>query len=165
MTTYESDEAFVPTGDERSQPMGSVLRDLAVVTLISVPLQLIATDLTLGGVVAGLAALYGLCVLGLLITRYSPFYLPSVAWISLVGIVLTLPFTPWFEWFTGLVSGIDFLALAVPPLAYAGLAISKLELDVMRRSGWKILVVAVLVFIGTYVGSAAIAELMLRVTS
>ena len=165
MTTYESEEDFVPTSDDRSLPLGSTLRDLAVVTLISIPLQLIATDLSLGGVVAGLAALYVLCVVGLLITKYAPFYLPSVAWISLVGIVLTLPYLPWFEWFNGLVSGIDFLALAVPPLAYAGLAISKLELDVMRRSGWKILIVAILVFIGTYVGSAAVAEIMLRVTS
>lgn len=165
MTTYESEEDFVPSSDDRSLPMGATLRDLAVVTLISIPLQLIATDLTLGGVLAGLTALYVLCVLGLLITKYSPFYLPSVAWISLVGIVVTLPFMPWFEWFTGLVTEIDFLALAVPPLAYAGLAISKLELDVMRRSGWKILIVAILVFIGTYVGSAAIAEFMLRVTS
>lgn len=165
MTTYESEEDFVPTSDDRSLPLGPTLRDLAVVTLISIPLQLIATDLSLGGVVAGLAALYVLCVLGLLVTKYAPFYLPSVAWISLVGIVLTLPYMPWFEWFNGVVSGIDFLALAVPPLAYAGLAISKLEIDVMRRSGWKILIVAILVFFGTYVGSAAIAEIMLRVTS
>lgn len=165
MTTFESEEDFVPTSDDRALALVPTVRDLAVVTLISIPLQLIATDLSLGGVVAGLAALYVLCIVGLLLTKYVPFYLPSVAWISLVGIALTLPFMPWFEWFTGLVSGIDFLALAVPPLAYAGLAISKLEIDVMRRSGWKILIVAILVFLGTYVGSAAIAELMLSLTS
>lgn len=164
MTAYASEEDFITTSDERSIAIGPTLGDLAVVTLICIPLQLIATDLTFGGVVAGLAALYAVCVVGLLLTKYSPFYLPSVAWISLVGIAVTLPFTPWFEWFNGLVTGIDFLAMAVPPLAYAGLAISKLELDVMRRSGWKILIIAILVFIGTYVGSAAIAEFMLRVT-
>lgn len=165
MTTNESAEDLVPTSNDRSFLMGPMLRDLAVLTLISIPLQLIATDLSLGAVVAGLAALYALCVVGLVITKYAPFYLPSVAWISLVGIVLTLPFMPWFEWFNGLVVGIDFLALAVPPLAYAGLAISDLELNVMRRSGWKILVIATLVFTGTYVGSAAIAEFMLWLTS
>ncbi|QFG68490.1 hypothetical protein [Ornithinimicrobium pratense] len=165
MTTYTSEEDFVPTSDDRSIVLGDTLRDLAVVTLISVPLQLIATDLTVLQVLAGLAALYVVCILGLLLTKYLPFYLPSVAWISLVGIVLTLPFMPWAEWFTGLVVGIDFLAMAVPALAYAGLAISKLELDVMRRSGWKILIVAILVFIGTYVGSAAIADLTLRFTT
>jgi hypothetical protein len=165
MTTYESEQDFVPTGDERTLHLGTTIRDLAVVTLISVPVQLIATDLTLGQVLAGLLALYVLCVVGLLLTKYSPFYLPSVAWISLVGIAVTLPYTPWFDWLNALVSGIDFLALAVPPLAYAGLAVSRLEIDVMRRSGWKILIIAILVFLGTYVGSAAIAEVVLRVTS
>lgn len=165
MTAYESEEDFIPASDDRSMPMGITLQDLVIVSLISVPLQLIATDLSLSSVLAGLLALYGLCVLGLLLTKYVPFYLPSVAWISLVGIALTLPFWPWFGWITGIVDGIDFLALAVPPLAYAGLAISKLELEVMRRSGWKILIVAILVFVGTYVGSAAIADFMLSVTS
>ncbi|MBW8173346.1 hypothetical protein K0651_09835 [Ornithinimicrobium sp. Arc0846-15] len=165
MTVYESEEDFIPTSDDRSMPIAATLQDLLIVSLISVPLQLIATDLSLGSVLGGLLALYGLCAVGLVLTKYVPFYLPSVAWISLVGIALTLPFWPWFDWFTGVVDGIDFLALAVPPLAYAGLAISKLEIDVMRRSGWKILIVAVLVFVGTYVGSAAIADFMLSVTS
>lgn len=165
MTTYESEQDFVPTSDERTLHLGTTIRDLSVVTLISVPVQLIATDLTLGQVLAGLFALYLLCVVGLVLTKYSPFYLPSVAWISLIGIAVTLPYTPWFDWLNGFVSGIDFLALAVPPLAYAGLAVSKLELDVMRRSGWKILIIAFLVFLGTYLGSAAIADLVLRVSS
>ena len=34
----------------------------------------------------------------------------------------------------------------------------------MRRSGWKILIIAFLVFTGTYVGSALIAEITLRIT-
>ncbi len=104
------------------------------------------------------------CLLGVVLTKFIPFYLPSVAWISLVGIAATLPFLPWGPWFTGVVEGIDFLAMAVPALAYAGLAVSKLELEVMRRSGLKLLLVAVLVFIGTYVGSAAIADLVLSLT-
>ncbi|MFX0537179.1 hypothetical protein ACQBAT_06440 [Ornithinimicrobium sp. Y1847] len=165
MTTYETEEDFIPTGDERTIVLSDTLRDLLIVSLISIPLQLIATDLNLGQVLAGMAALYVICVIGLLLTKFLPFYLPSVAWISLVGIALTIPYLPWAEWFTGLVSGIDFLALAVPCLAYAGLAISKLEIDVMKRSGWKILIIAILVFIGTYVGSALIAEITLRVTS
>ncbi|WP_298885149.1 hypothetical protein [uncultured Serinicoccus sp.] len=165
MTTHETEEDFLPSGDDRSLVLTDTLRDVAVVTVIAIPLQLIATDLSLLQVLAGMLALYVVCVIGLLLTTFLPFYLPSVAWISLVGIALTMPFMPWAEWFVGLVSGIDFLALAVPCLAYAGLAISSLELSVMRRSGWKILVVAVLVFVGTYVGSAAIADLVLRVTS
>ncbi|MEE1650318.1 hypothetical protein V1260_05880 [Brachybacterium sp. J144] len=150
--------------DERKMDLGRTLRDLALISLISVPIQAIATDLGLLDIVIGLAVLYGMCIVGLLLTRYVPLRLPSVAWISLVAVVLTLPMLPWAGAVFPLVEGIDFLALAVPPLAYAGFAISKLEIDVLKRSGWKILLIAVLVFLGTYIGSVLIAELTLRLT-
>ncbi len=164
MTAYSSEEDFLPSADERSMSLPDTLRDLAVVTLVNIPLQVIVADLSLGGILAGMFALYAVCLVGVLLTKLAPFYLPSVAWISLVGIAASLPFVPWGPWFTGLVEGIDFLALAVPCLAYAGLAVSKLELEVMRRSGLKLLLVAVLVFMGTYLGSAFIADLTLRLT-
>lgn len=150
--------------DERKIALLPTLRDLAVISLISVPIQQIATELSMLDIVIGLLVLYGMCVVGLLLTKYVPLRLPSVAWISLVAVVLTLPMLPWSSTVFPLVEGINFLALAVPPLAYAGFAISKLEIDVLKRSGWKILLVAVLVFLGTYVGSAVIAEITLRIT-
>lgn len=163
--TAQTEEDFLAAPDERSLDLGATMRDVAVVTIINIPLQLIATDLSLGEVILGLLALYAVCLLGVTLTRYLPFYLPSVAWISLVGIVATLPMLPWGEWFIGLVGKLDFLAMAVPALAYAGLAVSKLELGIMRRSGWKLLLIAILVFIGTYVGSAVIAHFTLGWTS
>lgn len=163
--TAHAEEDFLATPDERTLDLGGTMRDVAVVTVINVPLQLIATDMGLGQVLIGLAALYLLCLVGVALARYLPFYLPSVAWISLAGIVATLPMLPWGEWFTGLVADLDFLAMAVPALAYAGLAVSKLELGIMRRSGWKLLIVALLVFVGTYVGSAVIAHFTLGWTS
>jgi hypothetical protein len=150
--------------DERKIALVPTLRDLGLISLISVPIQLIATELNVLDIVIGLLVLYGMCVVGLLLTKYVPLRLPSVAWISLVAVVLTLPMLPWSAAIFPLVEGIDFLALAVPPLAYAGFAISKLEIDVLKRSGWKILLVAIMVFLGTYVGSAVIAEITLRLT-
>ncbi|EYT48932.1 hypothetical protein M3F59_00720 [Brachybacterium muris] len=152
-------------GDEKQIQLLPTLRDVAIVSLIAVPIQMLATDLSVIDIVIGLAVLYVMCIGGLLLTKYVPLRLPSVAWISLVAILFTLPMLPWSGTILPLVSGIDFLALAVPPLAYAGFAISRMELDVMRRSGWKILIIALLVFTGTYVGSALIAEITLRVTS
>lgn len=151
-------------GDERKIQLLPTLRDIAIVSLISIPIQMLATDLSVIDIVIGLAVLYVMCIGGLLLTKYVPLRLPSVAWISLVAILFTLPMLPWSDAILPLVSGIDFLALAVPPLAYAGFAISRMELDVMRRSGWKILIIAFLVFTGTYVGSALIAEITLRIT-
>lgn len=151
-------------GDERTLHLGETLRDLAIVPLIAIPIQMLATDQSVLYVVTGMAILYAICVGGLLLTKYVPFYLPSVAWISLVAIALTLPMLPWADAILPLVVGIDFLALAVPPLAYAGFAITTREMGLMKKSGWKILVIALLVFIGTYVGSAVIAEVVLGIT-
>lgn len=151
-------------GDERRIQLLPTLRDVAIVSLICIPIQMLATDLSVLDIIIGLAVLYVMCVLGVLLTKYVPLRLPSVAWISLVAILFTLPMLPWSAAILPLVSGIDFLALAVPPLAYAGFAITRMELDVMRRSGWKILIIAFLVFVGTYVGSALIAEITLGIT-
>lgn len=157
------DQEFSP-GDEKKINLPETLRDLAIVSLVAVPIQMIATDLSVVDVLLGIAVLYGICVVGILLTKYVPFYLPSVAWISLVAIALTLPMLPWSQAVLPLVVGIDFLALAVPPLAYAGFAITAREMNLMKTSGWKIFVIAILVFIGTYVGSALIAELILGLT-
>lgn len=140
------------------------LRDLALISVLGWALQLIATDLTPLAALGGMASLYAICAGGVLLTRFAPFYLPSVAWISLLGIAATLPFTPWGAGVLTMVADIDFLALSVPCLAYAGLAISGREVDVVKKSGWKLLLIAVFVLIGTYLGSALIADLVLRLT-
>lgn len=98
---------------------------------------------------------------GLVLTQVAPFKLPSVAWISLVGIVSTMPWTPGSAWILDKVSHVNFLTLATPCLAYAGIAIARQEIEIARKSGWKLFIVAVLVMTGTYVGSAFVADLFI----
>ncbi|MEE3455749.1 MAG: DUF340 domain-containing protein, partial [Succiniclasticum sp.] len=59
------------------------------------------------------------------------------------------------------VSKVGFMQLCTPILAYAGVAICK-DLDVFAESSWRIVVVSCVVFIGTYIGSAIIAQLILK---
>ena len=100
-------------------------------TLLSIALPTIGRDLgSSTTALQWITGAYSLTFGGLLLTKYVPLRLPSVAWISLVAILFTLPMLPWSGTILPLVSGIDFLALAVPPLAYAGFAISRMELDV-----------------------------------
>lgn len=137
---------------------------LAVVTIICIPLQMMATDLGVGQIIAGLAVLGVIGVAGVVLARLLPMLkLPSVAWVSIVGIVATIPGTPWAGAVLHWVEGIDFLALTPPCLAYAAMAITAREISIARTSGWKILIVGVLVLLGTYIGSVLIAELMLGV--
>lgn len=134
---------------------------LVVVCLISLVGNTVATDNTLVEGLIGLIVLFVICMAGLGLTKVVPIGLPSVAWISLVGIVVTLPWTPGSAWVVDTVSHVNFLTLATPCLAYAGVAIARREIDIAKSSGWKIFIVAVLVMTGTYVGSAFVADLFL----
>lgn len=134
---------------------------LIVVCLIALVGNTVATDNTLIQGAIGLLVLWLIAMIGLLLTHLVPVGLPSVAWISLVGIVATLPWTPGSAWILEKVAHVNFLTLATPCLAYAGIAIARREIEIAKSSGWKIFIVAVLVMSGTYIGSALVADLFL----
>lgn len=142
------------------------LRDHFVVVAIVCLVALIGNQL--GAKISILQALPGMIILlamvmvGLVVTKIAPFYLPSVAWIALISTILTLPWLPTSAPIIAQVQHVNVLSLATPVLAYAGLAITKRELDIYKSSGWKIIIVALLVFFATFIGSALIAEVVLR---
>lgn len=110
----------------------------------------------------GMAVLYVACIVGLGFARFVPFYLPGVAWVSLIAILITIPGVPGAAWVSEQVEHLNFLALATPALAYGGLALTASEFAIARRSGWKIVIVAICVMVGTYMGSVVVADLFLR---
>jgi len=56
---------------------------------------------------------------------------------------------------------VNFLAVVTPVLAYAGLALTGREFTMFRQTGWKLVIVSLLVFTGTFVASAFIAHLVI----
>ena len=159
-----SDQTAVSRVTRPEIDMGYHAVTLALVSVLCWIVQFIAIDISVVDAVIGMVGLYLICLAGVALAKYVPFYLPSVAWISLVGIVLTLPFVPGSDFVVSMTEQIDFLALTVPCLAYAGLAIARNEIEVVKTAGWKLLVVAVFVLFGTYLGSVVIADLVLRTT-
>jgi len=111
-----------------------------------------------------MVVLYLLSVAGIVMARFIPLSLPGVAWTSLLAILVTVPAIPGSAWVLAQVEALNFLALATPALAYGGLALTKGEFDIARRSGWKIVIVAICVMFGTYIGSVIIADISLRLT-
>lgn len=109
----------------------------------------------------GMLILYVMVIIGLFIGRVCPFYLPSVAWVSLISIIATLPLFPGNEWIIARLAEVDFLAVVTPVLAYAGLALTGREFAMFKQTGWKLVIVALLVFTGTFIGSAVVAHVML----
>lgn len=113
--------------------------------------------------VPGMIVLLGIVILGTLIAKLIPVKLPSIVYISIIGIVITIPGFPGAAWVTAQANKVQFLALTTPVLAYAGIASGK-DLEDFKKLGWRIVVVSIFVFIGTFVGSALIAQLVLKAT-
>lgn len=111
----------------------------------------------------GMLILLVLVIIGYGLSKVSPVKLPSIAYISALAIIASIPGVPGAELVTKYVSEVQFLALCTPILAYAGISIGK-DLDTFRTQGLKIVTVTLLALTGTYVGSAIIAQVVLKLT-
>ena len=97
------------------------------------------------------------------ISKVLPKNLPAIAYISLVAIIVTIPGVPGAEYMFASMNKIGLLPLCTPILAYAGISLGK-DFDTFKSQGIAIVCVALLTFVGTYVGSAVIAEVVLKLT-
>ncbi|MDN3451787.1 hypothetical protein QMA09_16475 [Planococcus sp. APC 3906] len=109
----------------------------------------------------GLAVLIGISLAGLVIHRLLPFQLPSIAYIGILGLILTLPNMPASEQIVAWTAEVSLLAIATPILAYAGVSIGRSWFDFVQL-GWRTIVIGMFVLLGTFLGSAVIAEVILR---
>lgn len=111
--------------------------------------------------IPGMITLIVICLAGFILRELIPVNFPSIAYISLIGVLVSMPWFPGSEKVVEWTTEVQLLALATPILAYAGIAIGRSWTDFVKL-GWKTIVVATLVMLGTFLGSAVIAELILR---
>lgn len=149
--------------DERSIPLADKLAMLVMACVIGLLANWAATGISPMVALPGMLVLFIASVVGLILAQVIPWPVPAVAWVSLVAILLTLPGMPGAAWVVAAVANLNFLALATPALAYGGLALTATEFRIARTSGWKIVIVAICVMLGTYLGSVIIADLSLRI--
>ena len=155
----------VPTETTRSSKkigLAESVLMLAVVCCIDLLMNWVGYGVPLAEGVTGMAAIALIAMAGVLLVRFMPFYLPNVAWVILLGMLATLPWTPGSQWLVAQVKPVSFLSLATPVLGFAGLALTRVEINVAKQAGWKLAVVACMVFFGTYAGSALVAQAVLH---
>ncbi|MGY0691382.1 hypothetical protein ACW2QC_01160 [Virgibacillus sp. FSP13] len=111
--------------------------------------------------IPGMIILILICLTGFILNKLIPINFPSVAYIAIIGVVVSMPWMPGSEKVVEWTSEIQLLALATPILAYAGIAIGRSWAD-FKKLGWKTIIVSSLVLIGSFAGSAIIAEIILR---
>ena len=119
------------------------------------------TALTLGGIATlWLFSLLGLVIGDLMTLSRLPVVrdFPVLGWVSLVSLAGCLA----WDGFVDAIGAVDFLSLTTPILAFAGVSVADRLVDLSKTS-WKVAITAVFVFIGTYVGSALLAQFGLSV--
>ncbi|MCH3963434.1 MAG: hypothetical protein LKE46_04115 [Clostridium sp.] len=114
--------------------------------------------------IIGMGILVGITLVGIIIKKIVPLNLPMVFWVSVVAILVTCPLNPYGAYLDAqYLDKIDMLALTTPVLAFAGLSLGK-DLKLFKELSWKIVVVAIVVYTGTFFLATLIAEFVLRIT-
>ena len=111
-----------------------------------------------GGVIEGLPGLLilvGISMAGILLGKYMPGKIPAVAY------VVTYPGFPGSDVINFYMKKVGFVSLCTLILAYAGVSIGK-DMDAFKSTGWRIVILSCVIFAGTYLGSAIIAQIILK---
>ncbi|UFJ39362.1 hypothetical protein LOK74_14935 [Brevibacillus humidisoli] len=110
----------------------------------------------------GIMIIVAVTIIGWSLTDCLPFKLPAVVWISLLALLITSPVFPGNSYLAEMTAKINFMALATPILAYAGLSFGK-DLADFKKLSWRIVVVSLVVYTGTFLFAALFAEIMFRI--
>lgn len=141
------------------------LPETTLVLLITAVLSLVANALSSNipflDAVPGMVILIVISLAGIVAAQVLPGGIPAVAYITTLGCILTYPGFPGSEIVNMYMKKVGFLSLCTPILAYAGISIGK-DMDAFKKTGWRIVVLACVIFVGTYLGSAIIAEVILK---
>ena len=123
----------------------------------------IQTGVSISSSFVGTFLLIIITLVGMMLSEYLPLKLPAVFWVSILAILVTCQANPiGVELDKMFISKVDFLAIATAILSYAGLALGK-SMHLFKELGWKIIIVALAVYTGTFVCAMLVAEIVLRI--
>ncbi len=141
------------------------LAETLVILLIMGLLSLVSN--TLSSSYGFLQALPGIVILvliamaGIIMAKVLPGRIPAAAYVVTLGCILTYPGFPGSSFINAYMKPVGFVSLCTPILAYAGVSVGK-DMDAFKHTGWRIVVLSCVIFVGTYIGSAVIAQGILK---
>ena len=138
------------------------LKVLIVVGIMILVGQRIGFGVDILGAIPGMIIVIAICMLALVIKESFPdLKFPAFAWASLTALVLSMPFMPTADIFLKYTNEVNFLGTTTPILAFAGISVGN-KIQKLKELSWKVIVVAITVFIGTFFGSAIVAHIILK---
>lgn len=144
-----------------------VLVITAIISLVALLVSKVRTgfEATVPEMLVGLIWLLALTIIGLVLDlglQRLHINIPTIIYIAFLASFASIPgLSPIAEPFNKAMTHLDLLPLCTPILAYAGISSAK-EWDAFRKQGFKIIAVTICTFLGTYLGSAIIANVVLK---
>ncbi len=138
------------------------LKILVIVGIIILIGQRIGYGISIIEALPGIIIVIAVAMFALIVKELTPgLKFPAFAWASLTALVLSMPFMPTAGWFLEYTNSVNFLGTTTPILAFAGISVGN-RIKQFKELSWKVLIVAIMVFVGTYFGSAIIAQIVLK---
>ena len=135
---------------------------LLVTGIFSWVANLINIHPDLGGSAVGVFFLVLLASIGIFLSKLPGLNkIPMVFWVSIVGVLVSVPGFPGGDSVLSYTKQVSFIALTTPLLAYAGLSVGK-DMEAFKALSWRIIPVALAVAAGSFVCSTILAEFMLH---
>ncbi len=138
---------------------------LLMVSVIIILTNVIGYKMPVKDSIIGVLLLSAISLIGLTISKFMSRFvkLPSMMYVSLLGLLLACPVSPVKDIVIGTTTPVAFLAPATALGAFAGISLGK-DLKDFAKMGWKLVLITLFVITGTFIFSALVADIVLKMT-
>ena len=138
---------------------------LLMVSVIIILTNIIGYKMPVKDSIIGVLLLSAISLIGLTISKFMSRFvkLPSMMYVSLLGLLLACPVSPVKDIVVETTTPVAFLAPATAIGAFAGISLGK-DLKDFTKMGWKLVLITLFVITGTFIFSALVADIVLKMT-
>ena len=87
---------------------------------------------------------------------------PAFGFATIIGLLLSMPYSPTSEVFLTNTNNINFMAITTPLLAFAGISVGN-KIEALKEMSWKIVIISLIVFTTIVFACASIAHIVLSI--
>lgn len=138
---------------------------LLMVSVVIILTNVIGYKMPVGDSIIGVLLLSAISLVGLTISNFMSRFvkIPSMMYVSLLGLLLACPVSPVKDIVVETTTPVAFLAPATALGAFAGISLGK-DLKEFAKMGWKLVLITLFVITGTFIFSALVADVVLKMT-
>ena len=138
---------------------------LLMVSVIIILTNVIGYKMPVKDSIIGVLLLSAISLIGLTISKFMSRFvkLPSMMYVSLLGLLLACPVSPVKDIVVETTTPVAFLAPATALGAFACISLGK-DLKDFTKMGWKLVLITLFVITGTFIFSALVADIVLKMT-